>query len=454
MRENPTQDLSALSRDTENALNELGRIFDKETIAEQQELAAAFGEEAFRLAHNLPDDGSGRKVVIHAIIGGIMSQITVAGFASGAIGAGVNEAVIGEIKKIKDPGTAQIVSAIVGAAAAKAIGGNAGAGASAAASGTKNNLLTKAQFLEKERRLRAATTESEREAIEQEYRKLDKEKDRQDNEEEERLTKEGILSPDEIADIINKKNTDYVTFDGLQRIRLGRISVTPADAQSPALDFLEGVGISLDNNVFFGLRRNIFPMIAGRPPHDPHTLFSQSGKIFTDEVSIGLGLAISFVGGGITLGSIPVADTGIGTVITPEIASTGLAVIGYGGLVIHRAVDNSVQDIKSFQATGKNVSVVGKNRLSNKENILKHIFSKDKGHLEDTPQNREKLIDVANKKENLLGRDQYGNEWYAEINEEGKQYWVELRNGEIWDGGLNEIPKNWNEQVGLKRKSK
>ena len=139
IRENPTQDISALSRDTANSLNELGRIFDKQKIEEQQELAAAFGEEAFRLAHNLPDDGSGRKIAVHAIIGGIMSQITSAGFASGAIGAGVNEAIIGEIKKIKDPGTAQIVSAIVGAAAAKAVGGNAGSGASAAASGTKWN---------------------------------------------------------------------------------------------------------------------------------------------------------------------------------------------------------------------------------------------------------------------------------------------------------------------------
>ena len=103
IRENPTQDISALSRDTANSLNELGRIFDKETIAEQQELAAAFGEEAFRLAHNLPDDGSGRKVAVHAIVGGIMSQITGTGFASGAIGAGVNEAVIGEIKKTRIP---------------------------------------------------------------------------------------------------------------------------------------------------------------------------------------------------------------------------------------------------------------------------------------------------------------------------------------------------------------
>ncbi len=68
-----------------------------------------------------------------------MSQITGAGLASGAIGAGVNEAIIGEIKKIKDPGTAQIVSAIVGAAAAKAVSGNAAAGATSAASGTKWN---------------------------------------------------------------------------------------------------------------------------------------------------------------------------------------------------------------------------------------------------------------------------------------------------------------------------
>ena len=148
IRENPAQDISALNRNTENALNELGRIFDKEKIEEQQELAKVFGEEAFRLAHNLSDDGSGRKVAVHAIIGGIMSQITSAGFASGAIGAGVNEAIIGGIKKIKDPGTAQIVSAIVGAAAAKAIGGNVGAGATSAASGTKNNsLITQFDFI-------------------------------------------------------------------------------------------------------------------------------------------------------------------------------------------------------------------------------------------------------------------------------------------------------------------
>ena len=119
VRENRDQDISGLSRDTSNALNELGRIFDKKKIEEQQELAGVFGEEAFKLAHQLPNDGKGTKILVHAAIGGIMSSITGAGFASGAAGAGLNEAVIKEIDKIAkhDPGTAQIVSAIVGAAA-------------------------------------------------------------------------------------------------------------------------------------------------------------------------------------------------------------------------------------------------------------------------------------------------------------------------------------------------
>ena len=138
IRENPTQDISALSRNTENALNELGRIFDKKKIEEQQELAAVFGEEAFRLAHNMKDDGSGRKIIVHAAIAGLMSRITGAGFTSGAVAGALNEALINSLKGL-DPGTAQIVSAIIGAAAAKVAGGSAAAGASAAAAGTKWN---------------------------------------------------------------------------------------------------------------------------------------------------------------------------------------------------------------------------------------------------------------------------------------------------------------------------
>ena len=138
IRENKAQDISALSRDTANAFNELGRIFDKKSVEEQKELVNIFREEAFRLAHNLPDDGSGRKTLIHAAIGGLISQLSGAGFASGTTGAGLNEALINNLIGL-DPAIAQVVSGVLGAAAAKAIGGNATAGAISAASGTKYN---------------------------------------------------------------------------------------------------------------------------------------------------------------------------------------------------------------------------------------------------------------------------------------------------------------------------
>ena len=140
IRENPTQDISALSRDTANALNELGRIFDKKSVEEQKELVNVFREEAFNLLHDLPDDGSGRKVFLHALVGGLISQFSGAGFASGAAGAGLNEALINNLKGL-DPTIAQIASGVLGAAAAKAINGNATAGAISAASGTKYNAL-------------------------------------------------------------------------------------------------------------------------------------------------------------------------------------------------------------------------------------------------------------------------------------------------------------------------
>ena len=138
IRENPTQDISPLSRDTENALNELGRIFDKKSVEEQKELVNVFREEAFRLVHNLPDDGSGRTVLLHSIVGGLISQLSGAGFASGAAGAGLNEALINNLKGL-DPTLAQLISGMIGAAATKIVNGDATAGASAAASATKWN---------------------------------------------------------------------------------------------------------------------------------------------------------------------------------------------------------------------------------------------------------------------------------------------------------------------------
>ena len=146
IRSNPDQDLTGLSRDTQNALNELGKIFDKKKVEEQQELANLFGQIAFEEVHKISDakgwdEGSPEKIALHALVGGIMSEITGSGFKSGAAGAGLNEALQKELSKIENPGLHQWASALVGTTAAKVVNGNAQAGASSAVSGTKNNNL-------------------------------------------------------------------------------------------------------------------------------------------------------------------------------------------------------------------------------------------------------------------------------------------------------------------------
>ena len=78
--------------------------------------------------------------MLHSIVGGLISQFAGAGFASGAAGAGLNEALINNLKGI-DPTIAQIASGVLGAAAAKIVNGDATAGATAAASGTKHNFF-------------------------------------------------------------------------------------------------------------------------------------------------------------------------------------------------------------------------------------------------------------------------------------------------------------------------
>jgi len=168
-------DLSNLSRNTTDAVNALGKIFDKKKVQEQQELIKIFGQEAFKTIGDVAlkqyqkalddadaaekagntaayneaiaranswNDGGTNKILLHAVAGGIMSSLGGGNFTSGAAGAGLNEAVQNELAKIKDKGLHQLVSAAIGAAASKLVGGNAQTGASAASYGTKYNWLS------------------------------------------------------------------------------------------------------------------------------------------------------------------------------------------------------------------------------------------------------------------------------------------------------------------------
>ena len=178
VRDNPNQDLSNLSRDTKGSLNQLGKIFDKKSIQERQELAKMFGELAYEEVHKLSakeltkaenaleaeksnpqkddkkikelqaqvaawSEGGSNKIALHSIVGGLMADLGGSNSLAGAVGAGLNEAVQGQLKKTfkNKPDLHQWASAIIGATAAKVVGGNAQTGASTAASGTKNNQL-------------------------------------------------------------------------------------------------------------------------------------------------------------------------------------------------------------------------------------------------------------------------------------------------------------------------
>jgi hypothetical protein len=73
--------------------------------------------------------------------------------------------------------------------------------------------------------------------------------------------------------------------------------------------------------------------------------------------------------------------------------------------------------------------------------ILKHIFRNAPGHFaEDTAINRALMTDTVQSRY-LVEADSYGNQIYARQLSNGTEIWVEVRNGTIRNGGLNELPR-------------
>ena len=91
----------------------------------------------------------------------------------------------------------------------------------------------------------------------------------------------------------------------------------------------------------------------------------------------------------------------------------------------------------------------GVNNLPQTEAQLRHIFRNAKGHLPDTPTNRMLIENTANNPKNYLGIDSKGTSWYAQMQADGSQIWVQTYNGIITNAGLNEIPRIFNPQSGL-----
>ena len=44
--------------------------------------------------------------------------------------------------------------------------------------------------------------------------------------------------------------------------------------------------------------------------------------------------------------------------------------------------------------------------------------------------------------ENAIRTDQFGNDWYARILDDGTEAWVSVRNNIIQNGGVNQVPRH------------
>jgi len=85
------------------------------------------------------------------------------------------------------------------------------------------------------------------------------------------------------------------------------------------------------------------------------------------------------------------------------------------------------------------------------ESELRHIFRQAEGHVEDTPENRQLLLSVANDMTARLESDQYGNSWAVKVLSDGRQAWVQIRSEKIANAGFNAVPREFNPSTGLKK---
>lgn len=84
------------------------------------------------------------------------------------------------------------------------------------------------------------------------------------------------------------------------------------------------------------------------------------------------------------------------------------------------------------------------------ERRTRHIFRAADGHFpDDTRANRRLLLRVAGNPANRLGRDQFGVIWAEQTMPDGRQVWVQIRNGKIINGGLNPKPRRFDFATGL-----
>ena len=189
-----------IRHNTENALNTLSEIFDKKKIEEKQEYVNILSQVGYRLIGNIADrkeselkrkaeearknnnrmeaetyekaagkwsESGSNRILLHGVMGAILSKEAGNGTGKGLTGAGLNAALQTQLGKIKDKELHKIASAAIGYIAGKETG------AAIAWQATTYNYLSPKQNEQYQKELEEAKTEKEKTEITNKWLQID-----------------------------------------------------------------------------------------------------------------------------------------------------------------------------------------------------------------------------------------------------------------------------------------
>ena len=191
-----------IRHNTENALNTLSEIFDKKKIEEKQEYVNILSQVGYRLIGNIADrkeselkrkaeearknnnrmeaetyekaagkwsESGSNRILLHGVMGAILSKEAGNGTGKGLTGAGLNAALQTQLGKIKDKELHKIASAAIGYIAGKETG------AAIAWQATTFNYLTHEQYKQYLDDMKNAKTEEEKAKMKDRWLQIDAE---------------------------------------------------------------------------------------------------------------------------------------------------------------------------------------------------------------------------------------------------------------------------------------
>ncbi|MCE0461111.1 two-partner secretion domain-containing protein [Pseudomonas uvaldensis] len=157
-----------------------GSNFNAALLGEAGNVAMATGFNWVGDTIKFPDGGP-EKIVAHAIMGGLLAELTGSDFKTGAVAAGLNEALIPGMAKVADKNEhlQLMLSQLTGLLAAAAVNGDLDTGSKIAEKATTFNYLFHAELVEREQKLNTCTTPADCQSIRDFYNNLDTARNRE-----------------------------------------------------------------------------------------------------------------------------------------------------------------------------------------------------------------------------------------------------------------------------------